>query len=271
MNRLAGTDRLSGRWIRGRWGRFLKRVAACAAFTIGAAALAVAGPTTAEFDADGQKWTVLIRPQGGESAAPETDIVITPAVRAEEPSPADPFADYAPPPETVEAPESAGETREPDAAPPEVRAARSRPTELASLYSRVYGSIPYIPSEHQVNPAYRHDATMEILTGRPRPAAALARPSADPGAPAGGLAYPLGVLPPGALSPIVSPYIYPYPYPHGFAPYASARGWGRAPFGYFNFSRGPYSLYQRLFGYDGGWRTQFYINGGYGNPYALWW
>jgi len=36
-------------------------------------------------------------------------------------------------------------------------------------YDRIYRSIPFRRSEYLANPSYRHDATMEILTGIPRP------------------------------------------------------------------------------------------------------
>lgn len=35
-------------------------------------------------------------------------------------------------------------------------------------YRRVYDSIPFSRSEYRVNPNYRHDSTMEILTGNSR-------------------------------------------------------------------------------------------------------
>lgn len=36
-------------------------------------------------------------------------------------------------------------------------------------YRRIYNSIPFDRSLYNANPIYRHDATMEILTGNPRP------------------------------------------------------------------------------------------------------
>ncbi len=35
-------------------------------------------------------------------------------------------------------------------------------------YRRIYQSIPFNRAEYNVNPSYRHDATMEILTGNAR-------------------------------------------------------------------------------------------------------
>jgi len=35
-------------------------------------------------------------------------------------------------------------------------------------YSRIYNSIPFNRAEYDVNPNYRHDSTMEILTGNSR-------------------------------------------------------------------------------------------------------
>lgn len=37
-----------------------------------------------------------------------------------------------------------------------------------AAYRRVYDSIPFSRSEYRVNPNYRHDSTMEILTGNSR-------------------------------------------------------------------------------------------------------
>lgn len=37
-----------------------------------------------------------------------------------------------------------------------------------SAYSRIYSSIPFNRAEYDVNPNYRHDSTMEILTGNAR-------------------------------------------------------------------------------------------------------
>lgn len=36
------------------------------------------------------------------------------------------------------------------------------------IYARIYRTIPFNRAEYNVNPSYRHDATMEILTGNAR-------------------------------------------------------------------------------------------------------
>ncbi|MCP4788063.1 MAG: hypothetical protein GY903_12755 [Fuerstiella sp.] len=38
----------------------------------------------------------------------------------------------------------------------------------AADYVRIYGSIPFNRAEYNANPTYRHDSTMEILTGNAR-------------------------------------------------------------------------------------------------------
>lgn len=38
----------------------------------------------------------------------------------------------------------------------------------SAAYRRIYRSIPFSRSLHDVNPGYRHDATMELLTGKSR-------------------------------------------------------------------------------------------------------
>lgn len=54
--------------------------------------------------------------------------------------------------------------------PVEARAAVAGETAVfdPSAYSRVYNSIPFNRAEYDVNPNYRHDSTMEILTGNSR-------------------------------------------------------------------------------------------------------
>ena len=37
-----------------------------------------------------------------------------------------------------------------------------------AAYSRIYNSIPFNRAEYDVNPNYRHDSTLEILTGNPQ-------------------------------------------------------------------------------------------------------
>jgi hypothetical protein len=39
---------------------------------------------------------------------------------------------------------------------------------LRADYRRIYNSIPFHRAEYNVNPSYRHDSTMEILTGNSR-------------------------------------------------------------------------------------------------------
>jgi hypothetical protein len=36
-------------------------------------------------------------------------------------------------------------------------------------YRQIYEAIPFSRTEYLANPSYRHDATMELLTGQPRP------------------------------------------------------------------------------------------------------
>jgi hypothetical protein len=52
----------------------------------------------------------------------------------------------------------------------EIIPAAKAPTEVPSAataeYARTYRSIPFSRAEYRVNPNYRHDTTMELLTGR---------------------------------------------------------------------------------------------------------
>ncbi len=54
--------------------------------------------------------------------------------------------------------------------PVEVRSAVTGETAVIdpAAYSRIYNSIPFNRAEYDVNPNYRHDSTMEILTGNAR-------------------------------------------------------------------------------------------------------
>lgn len=119
------------------------------------------------FEFDG--WKVTIAPAGprGEPATPpslaagkgpviqpasaqfsDPSVVITPAVfsQAEPPEPAK------------------------DGVPPAPSAAAPRdPVLLAQQYREIYNAIPFLRSEYDANPAYRHDAAMEMLFGQMRP------------------------------------------------------------------------------------------------------
>jgi hypothetical protein len=91
-----------------------------------------------------------------------------------------------------------------------------------SEYRRILRSIPFSRVEFNANPSYRHDAAMEILTGNARPQKVVVRESA-PAAPA-------------------APYLLNLPVMRH----------------YFDTTRGPYSRYQHLFGYQGGYRPKYY-------------
>jgi len=41
-------------------------------------------------------------------------------------------------------------------------------TDPGAAYHSIYRSIPFSRAEYNANPSYRHDSTMEILTGNPR-------------------------------------------------------------------------------------------------------
>lgn len=48
-------------------------------------------------------------------------------------------------------------------------------------YIRIYQSIPFSRAEFNANPTFRHDSTMEILTGNPRHQTIVRHPVIDPG------------------------------------------------------------------------------------------
>jgi hypothetical protein len=49
---------------------------------------------------------------------------------------------------------------------PAAKAPTDAPSDAAAEYARIYRSIPFSRAEYRVNPNYRHDTTMELLTGR---------------------------------------------------------------------------------------------------------
>ncbi len=93
-------------------------------------------------------------------------------------------------------------------------------------YWKIYRSIPFRRAEYDANPSYRHDATMEILTGKPRN--------------------------------VIIHKVQPQP-----APKTRTVRVAVPAYPVYDWSRGPYSRYQRLFGYTGGYRGIYYRNGGY--------
>ena len=108
-------------------------------------------------------------------------------------------------------------------------------------YADVYKSIPFSRSTYRADPTYRHDATLEILFGKLRPTTVVKHQARAR-----------------AVSEVIDTgYNRPYGTGHGNRQYYYP--------GYFDFSRGPYSRYQGLFGYRGGYRSMYY---NYGRPYS---
>jgi hypothetical protein len=91
-----------------------------------------------------------------------------------------------------------------------------------SEYRQIHRSIPFSRAEFDANPSYRHDAAMEILTGNARPQKTVVQ------------------LP--APAPPAAPYLLNLPVMRHC----------------FDTTRGPYSRYQHLFGYLGGYRPKYY-------------
>ena len=66
-------------------------------------------------------------------------------------------------------------------------------------YQRVYNSIPFNRAEYNVNPGYRHDAAMELLTGNARHRTVVRHGGtrqAAPAQPAGNTVIPYGFVRP---------------------------------------------------------------------------
>ncbi len=60
-----------------------------------------------------------------------------------------------------------------------MRAPETDQQRIADQYTSVYKTVPFNRAEHDANPSYRHDSTMEILTGNSRHVTVL-RPNTTP-------------------------------------------------------------------------------------------
>ena len=92
-------------------------------------------------------------------------------------------------------------------------------------YAEIYNSIPFSRTEYKANRSYQHEATMELLTGRPRP------PKITVSSPV--RAAPIHVVP---LNPYNAPVLRRF----------------------FDTTRVLYSRNHHLFGYEGGDRPRYY-------------
>jgi hypothetical protein len=99
-------------------------------------------------------------------------------------------------------------------------------------YGEAYRSVRFSRAEYHANPAYRHEAAMEIMFGKLRPTTIHKYQPAQ------------------TIRSSSSCALAPY-----------------SPYGSYHFSRGPYSRYPGLFRYRGGYRSLYYHNGGYGKAY----
>lgn len=108
----------------------------------------------------------------------------------------------------------------------------------------------------------------------PRRTAAADVPAA-PGGPkiasrATAAVHRVAVVPPlpAGPSPTYAPTAAPVPCAGPIAPAPVGPYW---PFGFYDFTRGPYSRSMGLFGYRGGYRSMYYLNGGYSFAYGPTW
>lgn len=137
--------------------------------------------------------------------------------------PAEPgAADKTAPPETIPTVDTAASSGQPAHEPGlenvmPCSVGHAAAEERARLYRVIYDSIPFSRPEYDVNPSYRHEATMEILLGQLRPMTihrnttnvevSLPGPSIIPGAYNG---YGMNSF----YYPFYASY-GPYPFPHG--------------------------------------------------------
>ncbi len=139
-------------------------------------------------EADGSTWEVLIVPRFPAARPSRTNLAAAPPMpsqndaAAEKEAPAKENPPETKPAETPQAPANEfGVEIVPRFARPAHEApaeccppAESRPHVNPHDYVKVYNSIPFRRSEYIANPSYRHDATMELLTGNPHPKVAAA-------------------------------------------------------------------------------------------------
>ena len=64
--------------------------------------------------------------------------------------------------------------------PTDAAAATSKASVNPADYARIYQSIPFNRAEYNANPSYRHDSTMEILTGNARHQTIVTHPAPRP-------------------------------------------------------------------------------------------
>lgn len=86
-------------------------------------------------------------------------------------------------------------------------------TARAATYTQIYESIPFNRAEYNVNPSYRHDSTMEILTGNARHRTIVRHGTTRPQHPtttAPATAAPYPYLPYGYIRPAVRFNYYRY-------------------------------------------------------------
>jgi hypothetical protein len=137
----------------------LRIVAALAAGLVGAGS-AVAEPQTVDVpDAEGNAWQIVI--------APDETVALAQQPPRLEAVPVDPDAAEESEPREARPLPLVAEPREIRSEEHGVEiAARA---DASSSYADIYRSIPFSRAEYDADPSYRHDATMELLTGNPRP------------------------------------------------------------------------------------------------------
>ncbi len=111
--------------------------------------------------------------------------------------------------------------------PVEARSAMAGETAVfdPAAYSRIYNSIPFNRAEYDVNPNYRHDSTMEILTGNSRHQTIVQHNFEHK--------QPVKRIPaPGLPSRILTPFsssglLYGVPFGFGYGSFGDGSGFGR--------------------------------------------
>ena len=130
---------------------------------------------------DGGEWTMTISPATVPvSTAPFNTVKTEPKVEQvavltepAEVTPADPAPAVEPPAESSRQPSSFVSAQQPAAAVGAVEnGVQIVPNPIAvpqvSVYEKIYNAIPFNRTEYLANPSYRHETTMELLTGNQR-------------------------------------------------------------------------------------------------------
>lgn len=121
------------------------------------------------FEFDG--WTVTIVPAGvpGGSAEGQNPVIRPASAQTSDPSVQIIPAVFSQPQPAEAPPVDAPPAAQKDAPAAPAPAVSRDPVLMAQQYREIYNALPFLRSQYDANPTYRHDTTMELLFGQLRP------------------------------------------------------------------------------------------------------